>query len=122
MDVVTDLTSQAVSYVCIIQDICKEQPYVDRSNNKTTYLLDAVKSIGPIWEKCSSNQRQNISEITWISKNEIFLDESLDYFSETTISIIEWYLKFHKETEEYLESKSIGPLGLNSSPYQWRQG
>ena len=123
MDLVTDLSSQAVSFISILQDICQSRPEIKKDNNNPNYFLKIANELKPVIRKvCSYDRRQNISEITYISDGEDFTDESLEYFMDTSIALIEWYLKHHKLAERFLDERSIGKLGLDSSLYEWRQG
>jgi len=128
MDIVTDLTSQAVSYIIVMQDMCKRHFDIDAENCTSTYFLKTAQKITKKkteWhqdgEKCSHELRQ-VSDVIWMSKNEVFQVESLDCFVESSQKLLEWYHKFDERVNEYFKERTHEPLGgLGCSPYQWRE-
>ncbi|MGZ3944667.1 MAG: patatin-like phospholipase family protein [Mucilaginibacter sp.] len=121
MDIVTDLSSQAVSFIVILQDLCREQPGVDLKDDTTQYFYQIAGELEPEWEIIAADLKQNISENTWISNRETFKNLSLTRFLETSIGVVGWYLDFYKNGEQLNDPPTVS-LGINSSPYEWREG
>ena len=70
MDAITDLTSQAVSFINIVQELCKQQAYIDCSNDTSAYFFQTVKNVGTEDHNGNKKLKLSIREITWVSKGE----------------------------------------------------
>ena len=117
MDVVNDLTSQAVSFLSVIQDICKENLNYKEENETSAFFYARVNAITDLKGKCSNNQKRQISEIIWISNKENPLNADLNCFLECTKALVNWL----KRSEEQLNEGRFQFGTLYSTPYKWRE-
>ncbi len=117
MDVVNDLTSQAVSFLSIIQDICKENLNYKEENDTSAFFYDKVNAITDLKGKCSKSQKRQISEVIWISNKEGPLVTDTSYFLDCTKGLVDWL----KWSEEKLNEGRFQFGTLYSTPYQWRE-
>src|SRR5665213_2644538 len=90
MDVVNDLTSQAVPFLSIIQDICKENLNYKEENDSSAFFYEKVNAITDLKGRCSKNQKREISEVIWISNDEDPLAADVNCFLECTKELVNW--------------------------------
>jgi hypothetical protein len=117
MDVVNDLSSQAVSFLSIIQDICKENLYYKEENNTSAFFYDKVNAITDLKGKCSINEKQQIGEVIWISNKKNPVDADLNCFLERAKELVSWL----RLSEELLNKGRFQFGTLYSTPYEWRE-
>ena len=115
MDVVTDLSSQCVSFITIYQEICKK--YQDASDESSTDFavfadLSANIKIDHSW--FNDGLRARVEEIVWSSKDEVIHNDRLEHFFKHCRAIVSWLDNYKKK------HRAIHLGGLYSTAYEWR--
>ncbi|WP_205748314.1 patatin-like phospholipase family protein [Dyadobacter bucti] len=133
MDVVTDLTAQAVSYLTVIQDVCRNEiePYY-KKNNELSYLLYMEENLPAMNAKLTDLQIKRISEITFCtnpdllesaeSKNDSLIVSS---FLEISKNLLYWTVKLIPtevfNAYDFPDRLKIEDKILFFTPDQWRR-
>jgi hypothetical protein len=124
MDIVTDLTAEAASYLTVIQDICK--------NNMPNELKESSKSY-KIWDAfqdnstpghCNQIHKRRIAEIVWSSTGVGAGDELVHCFLLTAAELLKWLKRLTPAVPSPSgddKTQVIQPGNLFLSPYFWRQ-
>ena len=133
MDIVTDLTAEAVAYITLFQDILKGKASEDLSAkliSKKSWMNLIVEDIQV--KSLTPNQKENIQDLIWHSPSKADADElALRYFT-ITLELLQW-LSTKVVVKEQIEKTSFSwvpfigqqekkeELILFRPPFFWRQ-
>jgi len=128
MDVVTDLSSQSISYITVFQGICKER-IADQNTQSNTFafFLTQADQLKPELEAkindssivvqidFNDNLKTRIAEILCTCEGNKITLHACEQFVLTCCNLLIWVGEF--------QTKNAGfePPGLFSSSYEWRQ-
>jgi hypothetical protein len=127
MDLITDLTAEAVIFLSVFQDICKDQfrpQNLEKKKYKNLWQLD-IDEIEKY--NCSSIQRDRIREIIFKStgdgqNSEEVANKTVDCFFGITRSLLAWLEAEMKDEEKVgWDDETSNPDTLLFTPYQWRK-
>lgn len=134
MDIVTDITAQAVSFITTFQDICHEKgSEIRKTDNLNAALWDLVDfdKIDDIADKGNLKDtfgqfKERIHEIIWSSRGEKETDQSIRCFFNISKNLMSKIAELRDENADDPNSDTdkdnAAVLGsLHSSPYQWRR-
>jgi hypothetical protein len=120
MDIVTDLTAEAVSYITLFQDILKSkdpelcQRLVSKKNWQNLTSVD----IEPI--KLNDDQTERIKDLIWHSPTNVDLTKlSIRYFN-ITLDLLQW-LSIKIQNNAPPDKQDSEDLILFRPPFFWRQ-
>ena len=124
MDIITDLTSQAVSFITVLQDICRNDDSENQDESDGVYLWDVLNSSVIIKAKCIHRQTARIREIIWYGTDAS--DEIItDHFSLLSDKLLSWLQKQFQLNElkgaHLLEATKINKGCDSTAPYYWRK-
>lgn len=139
MDIITDLTSQSVSFIVILQDVCRKQPSQLKSTaSQPLRLWELVGDENDWKQKCDDGLRGRLRDLLWFSNRSLSYDRNksdsrvgmearhrFDSFSFKIVKpLIEW-MKEHFQnlpadagTEEQVLQVQYGTI--YSTPYELR--
>jgi hypothetical protein len=122
MDVVTDLTAEAVSYITLIQDIYKTE-LMARQNTLfgTDYIWNVLERIGKPSDESLKAHQKRISELVW--SNPTITDPKVksDYFIYITIKLLHWLNGSRLQEIFFGEKSGVAQMpDLWASPSYWR--
>ncbi|MDP9081873.1 MAG: patatin-like phospholipase family protein [Bacteroidota bacterium] len=124
MDIVTDLTAEAASYLTVIQDICKNNmPDELKESSKNYKLWDAFQDNNTPGH-CNQVLKRRIAEIVWSSADADAGDELVHCFLLTAAELLKWLKRLTNTAPSPSDddkTQVIQPGNLFSSPYFWRQ-
>ncbi|MFT3796134.1 patatin-like phospholipase family protein [Flavobacterium sp.] len=119
MDIITDLSSEAVSYLTVIQDIWRSKrvsgTVTDDQGSNLWEIFPKIKED----HEAMANFRTRISEIIWSSarvKDDAFITE---FFWITANQLLEW-LSDNLSTENVAAFMPDSKMGLWATPDYWR--
>jgi hypothetical protein len=101
MDIITDLTSQSVSFVTVLQDICRnKRTEIRRLDDDNAYLGDVIdfskirdKSYDFEHNNAFETFKERIQEIVWSSTGEKETIQSIRCFFEISERLLLWIQK-----------------------------
>ena len=128
MDVVTDLSSQCVSFITVFQEICKER-IIDQNINPITFSFFLEQAAEIKWHledhikdpsldsqiNFSDSLKKRIGEIVCTCEGSKVSDATCEKFVLTCCELVIWVEIFKKFDEGYKLP------GIFSSSYEWRQ-
>ncbi|ASU33386.1 patatin-like phospholipase family protein [Mucilaginibacter xinganensis] len=124
MDIVTDLTAEAASYLTVIQDICKANiPGESRESSKNYPLWDAFRESNTPGH-CHEIHRRRIAEIVWSSAGLEVGDDLIHCFLLTASDLLNWLKRLSQVdpgASASDEAEKLATGNLYSSPFFWRQ-
>jgi len=114
MDIVTDLTSQCVSFIAVVQEVYKKQ-LPSGQDEKTTFstLVEQICLLEIDIDGCSDSLKTRIRELVWASKEELIKNDTYLCFFDTCKKMFEWL-------NEARVHYDIAPPNLFYSAYEWR--
>ena len=120
MDVVTDLSSQCVSFITVFQEVCKERIVSEDSHiDGFAFMLGQARQIlhteKPVKISFNKNLQTRISEIIWVSRGKKTNSETVANFVVTCSKLVIWIDTYRQE------NTGFEPASLFSSSYEWRQ-
>ncbi|MBB3054419.1 patatin-like phospholipase family protein [Mucilaginibacter gotjawali] len=125
MDIVTDLTAQAVANIGIIQNICKKELSVDeRKSAQDLYLWQLNQKVLVIENECPESVAKSIQDVLWCSIGIEHTDTFKRCFLELAGDLLQWLQANHKHDAVRDKANVKAGLAKNGTlyctPYQWR--
>jgi hypothetical protein len=126
MDIVTDLTAEAVSYITLLQDILKKEQNngLPKNLEKKNDWKDLNISELLVYE-LTINQKDKIIDLVWHSPTKDNTDRLVKVYFDRTVSLLDWLSNTIPVNEKILEkSHSVEKTNefiLFKPPFFWRQ-
>lgn len=125
MDIVTDLAAEAVSYLTVIQDICKSSlPAENREGPEAAFIWDAFANIGTPSGQLMKLHEARISELVWSSKGACNPEQKEQFFLSVADALLIWLKKVfevYNETQNISELQQARQPGIWTTPDYWRR-
>lgn len=91
MDVVTDLTAEAVSYITLIQDVYKTELLITQNNSfGKNFIWNVLVEIGPPSAISLRQHEKRITELVWSNPNIMDPKIKSEHFVFVTIKLLQW--------------------------------
>ncbi len=137
MDIITDLTSQSVSFIVILQDMCRSIQFKQQEASTGDRLWEIMGAEQDWRQTCNSEARVRFKEVLWISNMRLIVtdrdkeegkDEKNNLFDSLTFqiasSLLNWLQKHSTGLPEGsdLEISILGPTygTVFTTPHEWR--
>ncbi|WP_295674507.1 patatin-like phospholipase family protein [uncultured Mucilaginibacter sp.] len=122
MDIVTDLTSQAVSSLIIIQDLWKKDlGPTDRNKMENVFLWELKEKLAGLKEKCSPEIEGAINDVIWFSPEKLAESDLIECFFVLSNDLLKWMDENHLPVVNP-ENDNLSKDGtLFCSPFQLRR-
>ncbi|MES2277863.1 MAG: patatin-like phospholipase family protein [Bacteroidota bacterium] len=121
MDIITDLTAEAVFYLTIFQDICKENPPKQFQDKAKNAFLWQIVDFSNLHDRCNEYQVNRIMEMVWSSQGAV--DEQANrengkiFFFSVCEKLVDWLERSLKEVDSDLDQAKAN---VYASPFFWR--
>ncbi|WDF62282.1 patatin-like phospholipase family protein [Flavobacterium sp. KACC 22763] len=126
MDIVTDLTAEAVSYITLFQDILKSQPKSTVPNNLINNTeWKSLNVCNLLIDNLTPNQKEKIRDLVWHSPTKANTKDLARIYFKRTVLLLDWLseniLIGKKKIDLLLSAEGTSELILFKPPFFWRE-